>query len=266
MTYNILHDCVSLLGSVVAIVKNKDGVYTAIALGKVISLVLPGANKVVMEGKMAVQVLEVFNNNKVKRDRIVMCPNDCLAKCCPDTTDEKVPTPQSDISPLEKEDGVMNYGLRILQMRFLLLELNDTEKEGDAERSLLNWKILMLYFRSRCRGMKYAFEATRYITMTKALYTERTAHRIIHVQFVNYKGGLGTNCANDLKMEYMIRNNKVILKGLCGNKTLKAIQRNTSTAYSIQKVIENVASQTPVSPNSSAHTTELYLIYLEIML
>ena len=55
-------------------------------------------------------------------------------------------------------------------------------------------------------------------------------------------------------MEHMVRNNKVILKGLCGNKALKAIQRNTSAAYNIQQVIENFDSQTALSPNSSAHT------------
>lgn len=65
----------------------------------------------------------------------------------------------------------------------------------------------MLYFRSRSRGMKYAFEAMKYITMTKALYTDRTGHRAIHGQFVNYKGDAGSNCANDLKMEHMARNN-----------------------------------------------------------
>lgn len=43
-------------------------------------------------------------------------------------------------------------------------------------------------------------------------------------------------------------------KKQCGNKTLKAIQRNTSAAYSIKKVIENFDSQTVGSPNSSAHT------------
>ena len=63
--------------------------------------------------------------------------------------------------------------------------------------------------------MKYAFEAMRLVTMTKALYTARMAHRVIHGQFINHKGGAGNNYANDLKMEHIIKNNKVILKGLC---------------------------------------------------
>ena len=32
--------------------------------------------------------------------------------------------------------------------------------------------LLMLYFRSRPRGMKYAFEMMRFITCVKALYTQ----------------------------------------------------------------------------------------------
>ena len=43
---------------------------------------------------------------------------------------------------------------------------------------------------------------------------------VTHGQFVNTKGGAGNNCANDLKMEMPIEHYKVILKGMCGNKTL----------------------------------------------
>ena len=75
----------------------------------------------------------------------------------------------------------------------MLMQLNDTEKEGDGERCLRNWKLLMLYFRSRNRGMKYAFEAMRLLTCTKALFTEQIAHRIIYGQFMNAKGGPGNN-------------------------------------------------------------------------
>ena len=88
------------------------------------------------------------------------------------------------------------------------MQLNDTQKEGDGERCLMNWKLLMLYFRARKKGMKYAFEAMRLITFTEALLTKRQAHRVLHRQFVNTKGGVGNNLANDLKMETMVKNHK----------------------------------------------------------
>ena len=80
------------------------------------------------------------------------------------------------------------------------MQLNDTEAEGDGEHSIINWKMLMLYYRCRSRGMKCAYEAMRFITCVRALYTEKMSHRITHGQFVNPRGGEGKNYAYDLKM------------------------------------------------------------------
>ena len=133
------------------------------------------------------------------------------------------------------EDRLFNYASQCIQLGVMLMQLNDTEREADGERSIINWKLLMLYFRSRKRGTKYAYEAMRVITYIKALCTEKTAHRLIYGQFVNLKGGLGKNCANDLAMEMMIKNHKVILKGMCGNKTFKAVERSTKASHGLKK-------------------------------
>lgn len=90
-----------------------------------------------------------------------------------------------------QEDRHLNCGLQVIQLGVMLMQLNDTEREGDGDRSLINWKMLLLYFRCKPRGMKYAYEAMQFITCVKALYTEKTAHRILHGQFVNPKGGEG---------------------------------------------------------------------------
>ena len=134
------------------------------------------------------------------------------------------------------------------------MQLNDTEAEGDGERSLRNWKVLMLYFRARPRGMKYAFEAMRFLTFTKALYSERMAHRVIHGQFVNPKGGNGHNYACDLKMEHEVRNNKGVLKGMCGNKTLKAVQRSTSCSYMLSETKRQYDRESNIPPEATSHT------------
>ena len=63
----------------------------------------------------------------------------------------------------------MNYVLQVMQRRLLLMQLNDTETEGDGEKSLRNWKLLMFYFRAQPRGMKYAFEAMHFITFVIGL-------------------------------------------------------------------------------------------------
>ena len=132
--------------------------------------------------------------------------------------------------PPANDDRVMNYALQCIQLGVMLMQLNDTEKEGERERSLINWKLLMLYFRSRKHHMKYAYEAMRLITCVNDLYTEQMAHRITHGQFVNVKWGAGNNCANDLRMEMIVKHYKVILKGMCGNKTLKAVEQSSAAA------------------------------------
>ena len=139
---------------------------------------------------------------------------------------QPIPRLQSNLPASEFEDRIMNYGLQILQMGVLLMQMNDTEKEGDGEQALGNRKLLLLYFRSRPRAKKYAYEAMRVISYSKALFTEKMARRVLQGQFINIKGGKGNNVANDLKMEHLIKYNKVILHDLCGNKTLKAIQRS----------------------------------------
>ena len=117
-----------------------------------------------------------------------------------------------------------------------------------------NWKLLMLYSRSQRKAKKYAFEAMHFITNCYALFSEKMAHRVIHGQFVNRKGGQGNNYANDLKQEHIVKANKAVLRGLCGNKTLKAVTRSTKSAYCQKVIIDNLDKQNDIHKNSSSHT------------
>lgn len=148
----------------------------------------------------------------------------------------------------------MNYGYQMIQLGVMLMQLNDTEKEADGDRSLINWKLLMLYFRCQSMSMKYGYEAMRFITCVKALYSEKLAHRILHGQFVNSKGGQGNNCANDLKMEHSVRQNKAILKGLYVNKTHKAVERCSKAAHGIRNIVGQFDNESNIHPTSSSHT------------
>ena len=75
-------------------------------------------------------------------------------------------------------------------MGMLLLQLNDTEKEGDGERTIINSKVMLLMFRSTTRSKKYAFKMLRLISKVKCQFTEKMAERTIHGRFVNWKGKL----------------------------------------------------------------------------
>ena len=73
-------------------------------------------------------------------------------------------------------------------MGMLLLQLNNTEKEGDGERTIINNKLPLLMFRSTTRSNKYAFEMLRLISKVKCQFMEKMAERTIHGHFVNWKG------------------------------------------------------------------------------
>lgn len=165
-----------------------------------------------------------------------------------------LPTPVSDLPANGSEDRVFNYGLQVIQLGVFLMQLDDTEREGDGERMMRNWKLLMLFNRSRGRGTKYAFEAMRLITYCRALYTPKMAHKIIHGMFVNPKGGEGNNYANDLKQEHIVKDHKVILHDLRGNKSLNAVTRSTAASYSQHIIGDRIDEQSNISKDSTSHT------------
>ena len=247
----------SFLGQVVILVQRlseTQGSYDVLGVGKVVQSTsdFPGH----------VPVLVAFAEPKASGilsvGQVVIWPRSLVALYGENASEEPAPveppSPISRIPTSSTEDRRMNYGLQILQLGVLLMQLNDTEGEGNGERSLRNWKSLMLVFRSRSRGMKYAVEAMRFVTMVKAMYSERMAHRVLHGQFVNRKGGSGNNYINDLKMKHEVKNNKGVLKGLCANKTLKAVQRCTSTGFLLNETAKQYDKESTITPESTSHT------------
>ena len=111
------------------------------------------------------------------------------------------------------------------------MQLNDTEHEGGGDRSLINFKMFLLYFRCKPRGTKYAYEAMHFIAWVKAFDTKKTAHCALHGQCVNPKGGAGSSYANDFKMEHCIQDNKVSIRRMQANQTLKAVLRCSGSSY-----------------------------------
>ena len=139
-------------------------------------------------------------------------------------------------------------------MGLFLMQLNDTEQEGDGSRIIINAKMLLLYFRSRKKGQKYAFESMRFISHIKALYTEKMAHRAIHGRVVNYLGGDGKNVANDLKQEHFVKKNKKLINALGAQKTLTAVNRATGASHGIHDIVSNLEKQTNIHRQSSKHS------------
>ncbi|KAK3755179.1 hypothetical protein QZH41_010699 [Actinostola sp. cb2023] len=156
--------------------------------------------------------------------------------------------------PKDEDDHMTNYALWVMQFGLLLMQMNDTEKEGDGERAMRNNKLLLLMFRTGRHGKKYAFEMLRMISKVKCQLTEQMSVRNIHGRFVNWKGGKGKNCANDLKQEHLVKFTKKLVRGMGAQKTEQAINRATSAAGGLQYITENFDDVTGVHPGSTADT------------
>ena len=181
------------LGQVVILVQRQleeQSGYDILGVGKVLEISSPHSPDFV---PVFVAFTEPKEVDLLSLGQVVLWPRTLLAvygeKGLHSSNPPVPASPVSTISTVSSEDRQMNYGLQVIQLGVMLLQLHDTEAEGNGERSLRNWKLLMLYFRLCSRGMKYAFDAMRFITFIKALYSERMAHRVLHVQFVNPRGG-----------------------------------------------------------------------------
>jgi hypothetical protein len=96
---------------------------------------------------MHIPQLQVGKLVKWKKEHLALCKVQAKSKDLTEAKDEeKPPSPISDMPIVKNEEDTVNYSLQVLQLGTLLVQLHDTEKEGDGERSLRNMKLLTLYF------------------------------------------------------------------------------------------------------------------------
>ena len=83
------------------------------------------------------------------------------------------------------------------------MQLSDTEHVVDGDHSLINCKLLILYFRCWPRHMKYAYEAMRFITCVKASYSDKTVSVPFRQFYFSVKPG-SRNWKIPLKITFLI--------------------------------------------------------------
>ena len=101
-----------------------------------------------------------------------------------DLSSTKNTTQDSDAS----RHGIHNYACSFMADLLLVEEFNDAVHEGDGERMLTIWKLLLLHFRTTGHT-NYAAESVRLIAEASALLTERGAHRLKWCRFINTNQG-----------------------------------------------------------------------------
>ncbi len=134
------------------------------------------------------------------------------------------------------------------------MQLIDTCKEGDGERSIINKKRLLMYFKSSTSFQNYSIEMFTSIAQVKALVSEEMAHRLTWGRFVNWHGGAGKNIACDMAQEICNRTSKDVVRGMGANKTRKAMMRVSKASAGVYQIVHQLRDTTKIKRRSQAHT------------
>lgn len=133
----------------------------------------------------------------------------------------------------DKDDKIFNYHSSRLQCGLLFFDIIDAIKEGDSDRLVRCYKMVLL-FEYKFHHTKYAYLLLNFFANIYAILPRYQAFLITHNRFLNKKGTKGGNIPLDLHMEHLNLDLKKLLKGMGGKITETAAQR---TARSITVLI-----------------------------
>lgn len=84
----------------------------------------------------------------------------------------------------------------------LLFEFKDAIREGDGDKILRCWKVLLMHYRS-ANHTNYASEAFHFIAQVRVTASPRVAAQLLWSRVVNAKGKEGHNITVDMHMEHL---------------------------------------------------------------
>ena len=155
---------------------------------------------------------------------------------------------------VDKGDGMYNYARVLCHYGSLVMEFRDAWHEGDGERVVHCWKLLLPHFKvAGCN--KYSLEALKLQIHTGFAYSPNLAHQVMWNRFVNVRGGAGNNIPCDLFNEHINKLLKYIIRNMASNLTESALQRAARSVTTLQKICETFDTQSSVPCSTTAHST-----------
>jgi hypothetical protein len=139
----------------------------------------------------------------------------------------------------EKSDFVYNYHKAKLTFGLLLLDFNDTVKEGDGERLFELYKMCLLIYKS-AGHTKYAYIVLLTLLKLNALFSEADANQLMWNRFYNKYGGKGQNISLDLKKEQQNKMLKTFLKTLGPNLNESNATRIAEAMGSLERMMDSI--------------------------
>ena len=151
-------------------------------------------------------------------------------------------------------DGVYNYARTLCHYGSLVMEFIDTWHEGDGERAVRCWQLLLPHFLV-ANNRKYALESLRLQMQVKAILSPHLAQHIMWDRFINTRGGTGRNIPCDLHNEHVNRLIKYTITCMGGNMTEEALQRAARSVSTLESLCLQFDKCSGVPARTHSHST-----------
>ena len=157
---------------------------------------------------------------------------DCSSAVNPDQRVSNVLTKPS--------DDIFSYNCALLADGLYFLNFLDSVKEGDGERSMRQYRYMLLYCRADNQGStKYALECLYQLFLINSILSRRDSERFVWNRGVNTRGGHGNNIPADLEVEHSNKFIKSAIKNLGPNITEKAVKRISKAENGVRNLSED---------------------------
>lgn len=201
------------------------------------------------------EFIDHYGYCKVDTDQ--SCPKDlqnvqCYQLCTVDNQIVLVP-----YTTEKKSDELFNYSRQLCHWYMHLVEMNDTAKEGDLNRAILNCQYSLPFFFSHSTLSKYLpnlVENIDYILKCEHLLSPLRRIRVLEGSFTNCRGGIGNNVESNLVQEHSVCIQKQLIESLGANKSEQSISRVTRSADAINEICSNFDASILLKPKSGRHS------------
>ena len=178
-----------------------------------------------------------------------------ISKLLSQYVDLNVTFSQSVCSGAENQiDTINEYAMEVISLGLLLLEFNDSVREGDGDRILRCWRYFLLLFKASNKT-NYAIEAFTLLAQEKYLLSPRMAMQLKWSRTVNVHGRSSKNVSCDLHMEHLNRLCKNLISGLGANITEQSIERVGKCIGSVQTILLQFDAVNKIKEESGRHTS-----------
>ncbi len=149
-------------------------------------------------------------------------------------------------------DGVFVYACDVLSLGLLWMGFHDAIREGDGDRVMMYWKLLLPIFKASGRR-NYSIEALNVQLHRRFTLSERQAAQLVWSRFINTHGHRGCNIPCDLHLEHLNRRLKTAIRHLGSNIRPASIVRVAKSIGVVQRVCEVFENETRHKRDSDKH-------------